>query len=678
MKLKKLFSVALGVTLSMSLILTSVASASETSKAPDRKDEQVLVETDATGNVISKRVNVTLTGADSKSPIKDKTNLKNVTNFGGGATYTQEKDGTLIWDNDGNEIKYIGDLETELPIDMNIQYFLNGQEMSASEIAGKSGRVEVRYNFENKARMNVEVDGKQYDTYASLLLTTCFALPKDSFQKVESLNGALVIEQNDDTYFLVAMVAPGLNKALNLEIMGLDHYVSFPESFGFVADVTNFAMPSTITTATTHAIDQFDFSSIETADDMNKEIDKLVNAGSQLADGAKQLSDGTGTLNEGVVEFLKAFQDGLTQISEGTMILDNELCNLEAKKKEIELQATELLAYLDNVIVEVEKFELPKEEDILTPELLEAEEKLAKDVEMLIKTLEAMQVQVEELQKFAEEAEDSLAKLEEAKKAIAIEFAAIDLDKITAEATELAKQQAIAAAQEELGGFGIPNEQLVAIANSIVSKIDISSVTAEAKSHVANIEKIMNDIPEIEIPEINVDIEPVIKILEDMEVQLLIMEGFADKQDEMVVMLSSANEFLTSVKEDSVIIREKSNELISGLDFADSAIKSAHDYMNTLNEALKGAEDGGQTLADGVSQVDEGANLLADSTNQFYREGVLTAADFAREATIGAFINRCKAVIVSAKEYNNISGIDAETEGSIYFTIRTAEVGTRK
>ena len=150
MKMKRIMSFGLCLTVAVSLLTTNLAFASEESKIPNEKEDEILVETDNAGNILSKKASVTITGADSKSPIRDKTILTDISNVSGEETFTQGSNGTIVWENKGNDINYVGTLNEELPFSMKVTYSLNGEEMAPAEIAGKSGRVKVVYSFENR------------------------------------------------------------------------------------------------------------------------------------------------------------------------------------------------------------------------------------------------------------------------------------------------------------------------------------------------------------------------------------------------------------------------------------------------------------------------------------------------------------------------------------------------
>ena len=604
--------------------------------------------------------------------------LSDIKNVSGDEGFSKDENGTVIWDNSGNDINYTGSFTEELPFSMTIDYYLNGQKIEAEDLAGQSGHVEVIYSFENRAQIDVEVDGDTISTYVPFLAVTTISLPMDDFTNVESLDGGLVVEEFGDTYFMLGVATPGVNEALNLEIMGLDQYIHFPESFGFSADVVNFEMPSTITSVTPHALDKLDLSQIKTTDNVNDQINELISATQQLVDGSDELAGGTEQLSDGVGTFISEFQKGLKEISDGTAQFNNDLYDLEAKKNMIKGEAGELLEYLDSVIAQLNGFELPTSDSIFPSELIEAEAKLKEDAILLINALETMKSQLEEIQAFAEEAEAYVDEMTVIGNTVYEELSAIDLDQIIEDATALAKEQATAAAKEELAGLPISDEQIETIIANIMSKVDISSVADEARIHIAKVKEVLSDIPEIVIPEFQVDVDPVIEILQDMEVQFIVLEEASAKQDEMTELLTSAESFLTSVKDSSSVLRKKSTELISGLDFADSAIKNAQNYINSLKTAVAEAGNGSTQLADGVSQVENGAKQLADGTEQYYTEGIMSAADYARQATLRAFVSRCKSFVYAAREYTNITGIESGTEGNVRFMIQTSDISASK
>ena len=635
--------------------------------APIEKEDEVLIATDASGNIIDQKASVVITGADSSTPIKDKTVLSDIQNISGEETFTQESDGTIVWKNNGKDINYIGTLDAELPLTMKVSYYINDQEVTPEELAGKTGHVKVLYSFENHEEVDVTVDGKKYSTYVPLLAVTTICLPMDGFNNVESLDGGLIVKEFGDKYFLLGVSVPGTSQSLNLSLLGLDQYIQFPESFGFTADVNSFEMPSSVTCVTPHVVDQLDLSFLDTSNGVENKIDELVTATEQLMDGSDQVANGSDQLSAGISQFMSAFRTGMKKLSDGSIQLDNQLYDLESKKNALKGQAGELISQLDAILVQLDSIVLPDVNSIFTPELTTAQEKLKEDAANLIQALEAMKTQLEELQALADQVEAILAQLNE----LYPKVNGIDLDQIVKDATELAKNQAKEAAQKKFAEMGLPDTMVDSIIDEILASIDISSVVEEPKAVIEEAKQVLDEALKIEIPELNVDTDPIIQILQDMEEQFTVLEAVSAKQGEIVELLNSAHAFVDSVKSNSPVLKQKSKELLSGLDFADSVIQSAHSYINTLKNSVSEANNGSDQIVNGANELSDGAQRLADGTEQYYTDGILTAADFAREATLKAFLNRSKAHVLAADQYTNITGIDSETRGSIRFTIRT-------
>lgn len=635
--------------------------------APIEKEDEVLIATDASGNIIDQKASVVITGADSSTPIKDKTVLSDIQNISGEETFTQESDGTIVWKNNGKDINYIGTLDAELPLSMKVSYYMNDQEVTPEEMAGKTGHVKVVYSFENHEEVDVTIDGKKYSTYVPLLTVTTICLPMDGFYNVESLDGGLIVEEFGNQYFLLGVAAPGTSESLQLDLLGLDQYIQFPTSFGFTADVNSFELPSAITCVTPHVMDRLDMSFLDTSNGVENKIDELVTATEQLMDGSDQVANGSDQLSAGISQFMSAFRTGMKKLSDGSIQLDNQLYDLESKKNALKGQAGELISQLDAILVQLDSIVLPDVNSIFTPELTTAQEKLKEDAANLIQALEAMKTQLEELQALADQVEAILAQLNE----LYPKVNGIDLDQIVKDATELAKNQAKEAAQKKFAEMGLPDTMVDSIIDEILASIDISSVVEEPKAVIEEAKQVLDEALKIEIPELNVDTDPIIQILQDMEEQFTVLEAVSAKQGEIVELLNSAHAFVDSVKSNSPVLKQKSKELLSGLDFADSVIQSAHSYINTLKNSVSEANNGSDQIVNGANELSDGAQRLADGTEQYYTDGILTAADFAREATLKAFLNRSKAHVLAADQYTNITGIDSETRGSIRFTIRT-------
>lgn len=110
------------------------------------KDETVYVFAKANGDVDNILVNETLKNRDKSDKIEDTTDLKDIVNVKGDETFTQNGN-KITWDAAGNEISYQGTTDKELPVSVKATYYLDGNEISPEDLAGKSGKVKIRLDY---------------------------------------------------------------------------------------------------------------------------------------------------------------------------------------------------------------------------------------------------------------------------------------------------------------------------------------------------------------------------------------------------------------------------------------------------------------------------------------------------------------------------------------------------
>lgn len=83
-----------------------------------------------------------------------------------------------------------------LPVKMSVQYTLDGKSISPEELAGKSGHVTMRFDYENMQWENVKIDGKTEKIYVPFTVMTGMLLDSEAFQNVEVSNGKLMDDGN--------------------------------------------------------------------------------------------------------------------------------------------------------------------------------------------------------------------------------------------------------------------------------------------------------------------------------------------------------------------------------------------------------------------------------------------------------------------------------------------------
>ena len=116
--------------------------------------------------------------AAGEDVIVDKSDLKDIKNVNGDETFT--KDGENIkWEAKGNDIYYQGTTEKETPVNVKITYYLDGKEMTADEIAGKSGKVTVRFDYTNNEKVKADINGAEEEIYVPFIAVSGMILNDD-------------------------------------------------------------------------------------------------------------------------------------------------------------------------------------------------------------------------------------------------------------------------------------------------------------------------------------------------------------------------------------------------------------------------------------------------------------------------------------------------------------------
>ena len=87
---------------------------------------------------------------DKAKTIKDKSNLKDIENVKGDETFTIDENNMLEWAADGNDIYYRGNSDDQLPVAVSVQYEIDGKAVSPKELAGKSGKLKMTFNYTNR------------------------------------------------------------------------------------------------------------------------------------------------------------------------------------------------------------------------------------------------------------------------------------------------------------------------------------------------------------------------------------------------------------------------------------------------------------------------------------------------------------------------------------------------
>lgn len=298
------------------------------------KDESVYLISDANGNVNKTIVVDHLKNKDKKDTLEDASNLSDIENVKGKEKFTQSGD-KLTWQAGGKDIYYQGTATAEPPVTQKVTYYLDGKEISPEDLAGKSGKVKIRFDYTNTTSYTETVNGEKQTVSVPFAAITGLVLG-DGFENIEVTNGKA--EVSDSSSVVLGYALPGLKDSLGIKDGDLDGDVNIPEYMEMTADVKNFSMPAAMTFVV-NASDYVSTDGIDTSD-LDDMINDLKDASTQLQDGSKTLAEGTDTLADGLSTLqsklgtfasgvgtlqsgLKAYTDGVSTLSGGLNTLGN-------------------------------------------------------------------------------------------------------------------------------------------------------------------------------------------------------------------------------------------------------------------------------------------------------------------------------------------------------------------
>lgn len=209
--------------------------------------------------------------------------------------------------------------DSTLPIAMHVSYRLDGQEISPEKLAGKSGMLTVRYEFENKQNENVTVNGKERSVKVPFAAVTGIILDHEVFSDVVVTGGKLV--DDGDRSMIVGIMVPGLSENLNFDKTQLD----IPEYLEIAAKVQDFKMMNTMTVITNDVFRELDTDRLNDLDTLTESVDQLSDAMRRLMDGAGKLESGLAVLEEKSGQLsggAAQLADGAGKLAEGAASLD--------------------------------------------------------------------------------------------------------------------------------------------------------------------------------------------------------------------------------------------------------------------------------------------------------------------------------------------------------------------
>lgn len=298
------------------------------------KEETVYVLASADGTINKVIVSDWLKNPNHLDLLEDVSELDNIENVKGYETYTINPDNMKVWEADGNDIYYQGTTDKKLPVDVAISYKLDGKSVSAAELAGKSGKVTIRFDYKNNESQSVLIDGKKENIYVPFVMITGMIVDNSKFSNITVTNGRVI--NDGDKSVIMAFALPGLQESLDLD----EEKFKLPDYVEITADVKDFSLATTVTFATNDVFNSLNLDNINTVEDLQNSLNTLSESSLALVDGSSALYEGlklllgkSETLVSGVNDLhtgAGAVNQGASQISTGATQLSTGATQLDA------------------------------------------------------------------------------------------------------------------------------------------------------------------------------------------------------------------------------------------------------------------------------------------------------------------------------------------------------------
>lgn len=608
---------------------TATAADSDT-KTVD-KDETVYVLAGADGSVQKIIVSDWIKNAIGSTTLTDVGTLGDVQNVKGDESYTMNGDNMRVWDAAGNDIYCQGTIEKELPVGMTVTYTLDGAAISPADLAGKSGKVTIRFDYQNRQYETVKIDGKDEKIYVPFAMLTGMLLDSDVFRNVTVSNGKLI---NDGNHTAVIGIAfPGLqeNLALSADKLEIPAYVEI------TADVKNFEMTNTVTVATNELLNGIDTDKLNTAKDLKNAVDQMTDAMRQLTDGSSKLYAGLTTLLQKSDELVAgidklavgaaALKDGAGAVDEGTAKLLLGLATL-----------------CDN------------------------NDTLNGGAKQVFETLLAS------------------ADAQIAAKGLTVDKLTVDGYKATLSAlitapnaTQTAQLVGIAdtVLEQKLAAAGVPQAQYAAVKFMLYQRIAVQQKTQDAA-----MQEIVTVLHKANAGDI--------AALQEVGAAMQAAATADGKKAINGLLLAMAKETLVPTIEGAIASLDEYNKFYTGLAAYTAGVAEAKNGATALKDGTAqlaaGAgglydgilqlKNGAPALVDGVSALKDGSATLSDGLARFNKEGVQKLSD-AVNGDLAGLYTRLKATVDVSKHYKSFSGITDQMDGQVKFIYRTADISVK-
>lgn len=598
------------------------------------KTETVYVDANADGSVKKITVKDWLR-RNGDGEIIDFSNLKDIKNTEGDEEYTQNADGTITWENKGEDISYEGTSNQQLPVTTKVTYYLDGKEIKPEDLAGKSGKVKIRFDYTNNESRTVNIDGKDVGVKVPFLAASMLMLPGDKFKNVKVSGGKVMADQ--DQSIVIGTAFPGLADSLELKDYEATKDIDLKDYVEITADVENFELNFTATAISTCGLSDMKDGDLDDVNDMIDGVKEMTDASDELVDAMGQLSTGAGTLQD----YLSQYTSGVSQVDAGAQALAEGLSELDE-------QVTTLMGSLSAA----------GSDDTIA----QAVTQIQKDLGILQQELGSVTTLAEYVNTISENVTTAKSELDK-----------INVTDLETEASNQAKEKAKNAVNTAISETEASTKKDVM--DRLKETESYKSLTSEQQEEL---EKAVNTASGTS--------SSAEKECDSMNISLTNASGAKTAIDQAVNALAEVK----AMQVDTTTAQKALADLVTQFTALSNSFSDMLDMAEIggkLQSAISQLAQGAATLSTGTSQLSyvgtqlntgagtlaQGASLLEAGMKTFDEEGIEKLGDLAGD-DLANVLNHFKAVKEAEKTYTNYGGIREGASGSVKFIVETAEI----
>ena len=610
------------------------------------KDETVYSKLDASGNNYKTIVSTHIENTENEELIKDLSDLLNVKNTSGDETFTQDGS-TFTWNANKNDIYYQGESQKDLPIECKVKYELDGKELSANEIAGKSGKVKITLQYTNKEERSVTVNGKKVKMYVPFVVVAGTIVKNENNQNITISNGKVINDGTKTT--VIGMAMPGLQESLGVSA----NEVEIPSNIEITMDATDFETNGIFSYVTPKVLEEEDINAFDKLDEIYAQVNTLESSMNQIQEGANTLKDGAKTYSEKSQEFNNAMNqvsEGVSSVNSNYSQIDTGITTLNQGSTSLKNGAEQLNAGIGELSSQLTS--MPDSIEALYAGSTQVLNGL-NDTQANGKTTPGLVTGVNTIVESLQTSNEGLNK---------------------------ALENLSATSQGTIKALTANNKTLKAVQQALGATEESKAAN---KTMIENLEK-----------QIKANEEIIAKYNQ-------YKEGADTQKQELAKKVSSSKESLTTVTKGMTTLRNAMTQVNAGLGQLNTASKKLPDALNQLSAGSKSLVSGTKTLSAGANKLSKGSTALKSgiqtldtSTQQLttangqLTEGAKTLSDGATTLAEGIqtfneqgikkicnYINgdlrdvaeRTEKLTELSKEYNNFTMLNDGNEGEVKF-----------